>query len=259
MTFNPMDSFNNTQCNKQPENPTYVDTRRGNIGNAPSRRAFDEAEYLRNEAAAALTLVGARITEVIQSGGCQTYMHDENQYREIMSKKPKDLNYAVLHKYRDIDVGEVQYRFDNIYYNDRCFLRLVIDYQATESLAVERFEKLYGDLIGQPEEKLLVDAIRDMLKSETRTQTAQIMEALAAAKKKAAQPDAPEKAEQRNDVKKESLNARPGQEDGWNQRFTPVGPYGKPEPIYNNVYVISELTKQFIVHNHPTLGLLIAL
>lgn len=259
MIFNPMDSFNNTQHNKQLENPTYVDTRRGNIGNAPSRRAFDEAEYLRNEAAVALTLVGERITEVLQSGNCQTYIRDDIQYRVIMSKKPKDLNYAVLHKYRGIGVGETWYRFDNIYYNDRCFLRLVIDHEATESHAAESFEKLYGGLIEQPEEKLLVDVIRDILKSETRTQTAQILEALAAAKKKPAQADATEKTEKRDDVKKEALNAKPGHQDSWNQHFSPVESSTKLEPIYNNAYFISELAKQFIVHNHPALGLLIAL
>lgn len=254
----------NSNLNKAPT--TYIDESRNfhsGINNSGYRPSNIHSEQMAAELGAhAHKVVYERLNEVFSHDNVCFRIMNDSQYLATMANAPKELGYAVIHKYKPIDFDNVRYRLDNIFYNDRCFLRLVIDNEATERFAEERIAKLYDGLVDKPSEKSLVDTICEIFVDANKDQTTQILEAIALLKKKDTstnktaenKPETPERDKQKD--LKESLKTG----SDWNRGpFTLTSDVKTPRPFYLNTHFVGLMAEQYIVHNHPTLGFLIVL
>lgn len=254
----------NSDLNKAPK--TYIDQSRNlhsGINNPSYRPSNIHSEQMVAELGAhAYKVVYERLDEILNRDKVCFQILSDSHYRAIMADAPKELDYAVIHKYRPIDFDGARYRLDNIFYNNRCFLRLVIDNEATERFAEERAAELYDGLTNKPSEKLLVDVIRDIFADANKDQTTQILEAVALLKKKdtstnktaESNPEKPEHDKQKD--LKEHLQKASQTNRGL---FSPCDNVKVPEPFYLNKHFVALMAEQYIVHNHPTLGFLIVL
>lgn len=254
----------NSNLNNAPK--TYIDQAR-NIRPEASRPGGHPSHIYSNQIEThfgqdAHKVVYERLNEILNHNKVCFQILSDMHYHTIMADVPKELDYAVINKYHPIDFNGARYRLDNIFYNNRCFLRLVIDSEATERFAEERVAELYDGLVNKQSEKLLVDVIRDIFADANKDQTTQILEAVALLKKKdtstnkAAEnkPETPERDKEKD--LRESLKT----ESVWNNSpFTPTSNVKAPQPFYLNKHFVGLMAEQYIVHNHPTLGFLIVL
>lgn len=165
----------------------------------------------------------------------------------LWDSRPKELDYVVLKKFTPIDFNGARYRFDNIYYNERSFIRIVMDDKATEQLIQEIHQDRYSGLV-EGQESNLVKEVVDALMSQSEDQTARILNAIALLKKKPVP----------GEEKEEQLKV-PAQEKKIDQPFLPTDNFVSPVAFYENEHFLGLMSREYMVHKHPKLGFLIAL
>lgn len=186
------------------------------------------------------------INEIISQRKARVIFRQE-QIKDLWNDRPKNLDYVVLQMYQPIDFAGDRYRFDNIFYNQRSFVRIVLDKQATKKLKEDVYYERYAGLVEEPDSDL-VRQVADALMAQSEDQTTRILNAIALLNKKPV-PGA-HTAEQ---LKMATQEKKP------EPAFQPVNDFKTAVPFYEVEHFLGLMSREYMVHKHPTLGFLIAL
>jgi len=239
------------------QNPTYADQSNRPLYHRHQPAMVSEVEKDRHWSMDIFHFINERIDSTLANGCVTSHWVGDEQARLFLSNRPANLDHTVIHRYNNIEKQGVSYRFDNIIYQDRFYLRIVRDDEETIRRLKEATDHLYKGLVHEEQLPELADVIRDIFNDVTKDSTQQVLDAIALLKKKDTKQEPTKKVDDGMDHLRtsEARQAAAAREP----LFTPPVEPDLPKPFYNNVYFVGLIAERFIVHNHPTLGFLVAL
>jgi len=263
-------SLNNNGNNEQPKfSQTAFDQRdnsmwsrhQGNFdSNDQQHRRHMTLEALRMEADGFMGMFVRSLQWIGEQRLIQTNV--SSAFCEQQQKVSK-LPYAVIKRFPDFQFDGMTYRFDQIGYQGRQYLRLIKDEIKSASNLARLNAELLDGLVVEEVGPSLVEELTKIFTDISKDNLTKTLDMIATIKKgKTSEPETPLQEEKKEELKPgaqrhthafdAAINA------GFNRNTEPTH-ITPPESVLTNPFVIKMLSMEHAVHLHGSLGLLLAL